>query len=277
MATMQRTSTQVITNHRLSRLQAGQSVASLSLENRVLSNRAIKQRLKLIEATISALYAFGPSKTTVDRVVSIAEMSPGIVSFYFSSKDEMLIAALRHLADEFIVLAIEPVEAMCDQPIVAMNLLIELFLDANCSDSRKVAVWYAFWGEANAKFEYLDTCRSVDIRCHELIKGLMIRLAAFEPESQRLHIDSLAMGLSGLIELVWQEIAFKPKDANKIRREGKLRSMAFLASIFPHSFSFNSKLEKPVIGQSKKQIQSHAKKSAQRVEISTLAFARSTL
>ena len=60
-----------------------------------------RQRQRLIDACISALHIYGPSRTTVEKVVAIAKMSPGIVRFYFDSKAAMLVASLQFLAAEF--------------------------------------------------------------------------------------------------------------------------------------------------------------------------------
>ena len=60
-----------------------------------------RQRRRLIDACISALHIYGPSRTTVGRVVALADLSPGIVRFYFDSKASMLVASLDYLAREF--------------------------------------------------------------------------------------------------------------------------------------------------------------------------------
>ena len=64
-------------------------------------NAHSRQRQRLIDACISALHIYGPSRTTVEKVVAIARMSPGIVRFYFASKAAMLVASLQFLAAEF--------------------------------------------------------------------------------------------------------------------------------------------------------------------------------
>ncbi|MGB6604086.1 MAG: hypothetical protein WBE65_07295, partial [Steroidobacteraceae bacterium] len=46
----------------------------------------MRARQRLIDACISALHIYGPSRTTVGRVVALAGLSPGIVRFYFNSK-----------------------------------------------------------------------------------------------------------------------------------------------------------------------------------------------
>ena len=57
-----------------------------------------RQRQRLIDACISALHIYGPSRTTVEKVVALADLSPGIVRFYFDSKAAMLVASLEYLA-----------------------------------------------------------------------------------------------------------------------------------------------------------------------------------
>src|SRR3979490_1624248 len=78
-----------------------------------------RQRLRLINACISALHIHGPSRTTVEKVVAIAGMSPGIVRFYFDSKDAMLVASLAYLAAEFEERLMAPVSRLRDTPVKA--------------------------------------------------------------------------------------------------------------------------------------------------------------
>jgi len=68
-----------------------------------------RQRQRLIDACISALHIYGPSRTTVEKVVALADLSPGIVRFYFDSKAAMLVASLDHLAREFEERVLAPV------------------------------------------------------------------------------------------------------------------------------------------------------------------------
>jgi AcrR family transcriptional regulator len=65
------------------------------------SQTRVRQRRRLIDACISALHIYGPSRTTVEKVVALADLSPGIVRFYFDSKAAMLVASLEYLAAEF--------------------------------------------------------------------------------------------------------------------------------------------------------------------------------
>src|SRR6202046_5427161 len=138
----------------------------------------IRQRKRLIDACISALHIHGPSRTTVEKVVAIAGMSPGIVRFYFDSKAAMLVASLQFLATEFEERVLVPVTLLKDTPVRALETLVDLYLDPDLASPRKVSVWYSFWGEASSRQEYYDICGQKDEGFAALVRELIERLIA---------------------------------------------------------------------------------------------------
>ena len=195
---------------------------------RVLRTR---QRLRLIEACITALHLHGPSRTTVDKVVAIADMSPGIVNFYFETKAALLVAALEHLAVEFEEAVLVPVEALRATPQAALDLLIALYLDPDLSSPRKVSVWYSFWGEASARAEYQAICGKRDVAFFDLVRSLVEHLIADRGQAST-DADAVSLGLVGVLEMTWQDIAFR-EEAEIDRPRARARCAAYLASIFP--------------------------------------------
>ncbi len=195
----------------------------------------LRQRQRLIDACITALHLYGPTGATVARVVAIAKLSPGIVRFYFQSKAAMLVASLQFLATEFEERVVAPVVALRDQPALALQRLVELYLDADIASPRKVAVWYAFWGEASARQEYLAICGQKDANFAAVVHDLIDRMIAL---SGRRHLDSeaVALGLLGVLEMQWQGFAFE-EEANIDRALARRRCMAYLRSVFPREFS----------------------------------------
>ena len=194
-----------------------------------------RQRQRLIDACISALHIHGPSHTTVEKVVAIADMSPGIVRFYFDSKDAMLLASLAYLANEFEERVMAPVAQLKDTPVRALEALVELYLDAEIASPRKVSVWYAFWGEASSRQEYLELCGQKDddfaALVHELIERMIVQSGA-----SHLDADGVALGLIGVLEVLWQGIAFV-NEAEIDRPLTKQRALAYLRSVFPRQFA----------------------------------------
>ena len=193
-----------------------------------------RQRQRLIDACISALHVHGPSKTTVEKVVAIARMSPGIVRFYFDSKDAMLVASLEFLAAEFEERLLVPIAALRSKPVEALAALVDLYLGVELASTRKVSVWYAFWGEASARQEYHDICGARDSKFEQLVRDLIAHLIE-ETGAHQLDADAIALGLIGVLEMLWQGFAFQTEST--IDRPGaKHRALAYLRSVFPGAF-----------------------------------------
>jgi TetR/AcrR family transcriptional repressor of bet genes len=197
-------------------------------------NAHSRQRQRLIDACISALHIYGPSRTTVEKVVAIAKMSPGIVRFYFASKAAMLVASLQFLAAEFEQQLLVPVTRLKSTPVAALELMVALYLDPEIASPRKVSVWYAFWGEASSRQEYYDICGQKDEGFAALVRELVERLI-IETSQPQLDADGIALGLIGALEMLWQDFAFRT-EADIDRAAAKRRVMAYLRSIFPGQF-----------------------------------------
>jgi AcrR family transcriptional regulator/nitrite reductase/ring-hydroxylating ferredoxin subunit len=194
-----------------------------------------RQRQRLIDACISALHVHGPSKTTVEKVVAIARMSPGIVRFYFDSKDAMLVASLEFLAAEFEERLLVPIAALRERPVDALTRLVELYLGAELASARKVSVWYAFWGEASSRQEYHDICGTRDSKFESLVRDLIAHLIS-DTGAHHLDADAVALGLIGVLEMLWQGFAFQTESTID-RDDARRRALAYLRSVFPGAFS----------------------------------------
>ena len=197
-----------------------------------------RQRQRLIDACISALHIYGPSRTTVEKVVAIAKMSPGIVRFYFASKAAMLVASLQFLAAEFEEQLLVPVTRLKSRPVAALELMVDLYLDPEIASPRKVSVWYAFWGEASSRQEYYDICGQKDEGFAALVRELIERLI-LETSQPQLDADGIALGLIGVLEMLWQDFAFRT-EADIDRAAAKRRAMSYLRSIFPGQFTVST-------------------------------------
>jgi TetR/AcrR family transcriptional repressor of bet genes len=198
-------------------------------------NTRSRQRQRLIDACISALHIYGPSRTTVEKVVAIAKMSPGIVRFYFASKAAMLVASLQFLAAEFEEQLLVPVTRLKSRPVAALELMVDLYLDPEIASPRKVSVWYAFWGEASSRQEYYDICGQKDESFAALVRELIERMIV-ETSQPQLDPDGIALGFIGVLEMLWQDFAFRT-EADIDRPAAKRRAMAYLRSIFPGEFA----------------------------------------
>jgi TetR/AcrR family transcriptional repressor of bet genes len=147
----------------------------------------------------------------------------------------MLIASLDFLAAEFEQRVMAPVAGLKSTPVAALALLVDLYLDPEIASPRKVSVWYAFWGEASSRQEYYDICGRQDDSSAALVRELIEALIRATSASH-LDADGIALGLIGVLEILWQDIAFQT-ERDIDRAQARRRAMAFLESIFPGCFA----------------------------------------
>jgi nitrite reductase/ring-hydroxylating ferredoxin subunit len=111
---------------------------------------------------------------------------------------------------------------------------VDLYLDTQIASPRKVSVWYSFWGEASSRQEYYDICGRKDEEfaalVHELIERLIVQAGAVH-----LDADGIALGLIGVLEMMWQAFAFQ-SESSIDRAAARRRSLAYLRSVFPGHF-----------------------------------------
>jgi transcriptional repressor BetI len=104
------------------------------------------RRRQLIDATIDAIADVGFNATTIAQIARRADVSTGLVAFYFGDKDGLLEATLRHLSRE---LARGVAMRLRDAttPRERLRAIIDSSLGASQFDRRIATVWLAFWGQ----------------------------------------------------------------------------------------------------------------------------------
>ncbi|MGB5489222.1 MAG: TetR family transcriptional regulator C-terminal domain-containing protein, partial [Woeseiaceae bacterium] len=102
------------------------------------------------------------SSTTLGDVAREAGLSQGIVNLHFESKENLLTETLRFLADEYKAHFNKTYEKSGPGPADKLRALVELDLRPSICDRRKVAVWFAFWGEVQSRPTYRKICDERD-------------------------------------------------------------------------------------------------------------------
>src|SRR5215470_147991 len=193
-------------------------------------------RAAILEATVEVIARHSLSGTTVERVAVAAGVAPGTVILHFKRKEALLIEALEHLAQEFDQARRAAIAGAADDPVGALNRLIEMNFDPKVSDPASVAVWYAFWGEAGARSVYLERAGAIDNSYHADV----VRICAGLIERggyAHLDADAAALGLIGMIDYLWQEIMVEGRRFDRTQARRTVR--AYLANLFPRHFSAN--------------------------------------
>jgi TetR/AcrR family transcriptional regulator, transcriptional repressor of bet genes len=192
-----------------------------------------ERRAQLIDATIDCIAKFGLSGTTMAKVTELAGVSVGLANFHFDSKDRLFEAVLRHLADEQRALWQSRVQGPDRASRDLLQAIVESqFHPAICA-RRKLAVWFAFWGDAGAREIYRRAVGDTDDERLDATVALINEMVAeagytgIDPVETVLTIEAAYDGL-------WLNMLLYPTEYR--RTVCRDRAMRMIATQFPRHF-----------------------------------------
>jgi AcrR family transcriptional regulator len=190
------------------------------------------RRHQLIEATIDSLAKRGFSETTMADVADGAGLSRGIVNFHFESKEKLLVATLKYMADEYSAHWRAAYQKAGDDPARQLGLLVAADFDRTICNKRKLAAWCAFWGEAKSRPTYQALCGARDEAYQSVFVEICARLKAdsgydYEPYET-------AVGLCAMLEGLWLRLMMGTEGVS--RESAHDVACEYLATVFPKHF-----------------------------------------
>lgn len=191
--------------------------------------RSVNSRKQLIQATLSVIAQKGLAGTTLTTVSEESGLSRSSVGFHFKSKDQMLTEALQHLLQEYKEGWIQINEQNELSAAEKLTAMVEWELGHVACTRKKVAVWFAFWGEVTTRNIYKKLVSKSDEQYLQIIKSLIFQLN--ENESQA---EIIAIGLSSMIIGLWMD--FNIGVENFDRELARQTCMNYLQALFPEHF-----------------------------------------
>ncbi len=189
------------------------------------------RRQQLIEATIDSLAKRGYSDTTLANVADGAGLSRGIVNFHFESKENLLVATLQYMADEYAAHWSTALEKADDNPAARLWAVIAADFERKVCTKRKLAAWCAFWGEAKSRPTYQSICGARDAKYQHTYVVLCQQLK--DEAGYQFDAEAVAMGLCTMLEGLWWRLML----SDGITRQSALETVSpFLVSLFPAHF-----------------------------------------
>ncbi|MGI9236149.1 MAG: TetR/AcrR family transcriptional regulator [Woeseiaceae bacterium] len=205
-----------------------------TVKNTKRTARREQRRQQLIDSTMKCIARRGMSSTTLGDVAGEAGLSQGIVNLHFESKENLLNETLRYLADEYKAQFTKTYEKSGPGPADKLRALMELDLRPSICDRRKVAVWFAFWGEVQSRPTYRKICDERDQYYDDTIERLADEIIA-EGGYKTVTAESVAMILTSTTNGLWLSCLISPAAFD--RRKAMEAILEYLSSIFPKHFS----------------------------------------
>ncbi len=192
-----------------------------------------KRRQQLIDATVKCIARKGMGNTTLGDVAKEAGLSQGIVNLHFESKDNLLTETLRFIADEYKTQFNRVFEKSGPGPADKLRALMELDLQPSILDHRKLAVWFAFWGEVKSRPRYREVCEKSDEYYDEVVCTLCNEIIA-EGKYNTVSAAAVATALTSMTNGLWLSFLISPKRFD--RHIATDAVVEYLRSVFPEHY-----------------------------------------
>lgn len=208
------------------------SPASTSTADRRLAARQ-ERRQQLIDATIESIARRGFSGTTLETVTRGARLSHGVVNFHFRTKEDLYVETLGYLAREHYALWRDAMLNAGPDPAKQLQAILEADFDRRVCSRKKLAVWFAFWGQAKYRPAYLEIHHRFDDERYVEICRLCRELVA-SGQYKGVDAEGIARSLEALVDGLWLNLLMYPRDIR--RQTARMDCLAYLAMVFPHHF-----------------------------------------
>ncbi|WP_420547978.1 TetR/AcrR family transcriptional regulator [Curvivirga sp.] len=203
--------------------------------SRVMAREARRQ--ELIDATIDSIAKRGFSATTLTTVTKGAGVSHGVVNFHFKSKEALYDATLEYLTREHYEYWFKALEKAGDDPVMQLASMLEADFSPKTVSHKKLAVYFAFWGQAMYRPSYLDIHSGYDEERSEQIERIAKELIM--DANYDLDPEVTARRLVTMIDGLWLHMLLYPKAVK--RQQARYDCFLFLSELFPKHF------DKPVL------------------------------
>jgi len=198
------------------------------------------RRQQLINATIKCVARSGLSGVTMAEVTREASLSMGIVNLHFESKANLLIETLRYISDEYIGGWRRDVMETNTRPADKIRALIDYDFSTRVCNRNKLAVWFAYWGEAKSRPVYRRICAAHDRECNDAVTQICLLLAKTTGSRRNRGVmtadaEVVTTAYMSLVNGLWLNRLLSPKDISVTKAKRVCHS--YFASQYPGQFS----------------------------------------
>ena len=191
------------------------------------------RRMQLILAAIDSISKRGFAETTLKHVTETANVSHGVVNYHFDSKEALYDATLGFLAQEHYENWTRYLERAAPDPAHQLAAIVCADFDKSICTHKRLAVWFAFWGQAKYRPNYLKIHNKFDNERYDRILelcGTLIRAGNYSD----LDAEQTARCVEAMSDGAWLSLLLYPHLADRMTyRDDCLHA---LSRFFPKHF-----------------------------------------
>jgi len=152
-----------------------------------------KRRAALVSAVIDEIGEARSLDVTVSKIAKRAGMSSGLAHHYFGSKDQMLIAAMRHILKVFSKRVVQGL-AEAQGPRGRLEAIIRANFEDHVFDRRKTSAWLSFYALSQCNE---DAAHLMRVYQRRLRSNLLheLRAVSRQPETIERTVSALIDGV----------------------------------------------------------------------------------
>lgn len=151
------------------------------------------RRQAMVEAAIVEIGEAGSLDVTVSQIARRAGMSPALAHHYFGSKDQMFLAAMRHILRLYGE-SVRRRMAEVDTPIARIHAIIDASFAPDQFQTDVVASWLTFYVRA---LQSVEASRLLQVYARRLHSNLVFNLRKVVDDEPA---EAIAQGLAAMID-----------------------------------------------------------------------------
>jgi TetR/AcrR family transcriptional regulator, transcriptional repressor of bet genes len=193
------------------------------------------RRNQLIDATVTCISRQGISGTTLSDITKEAGLSLGLVNFHFKSKEVLFAETLQVLAEEHRALWMRALQRVDLSAADKLRAIVGAQFHRRICSRKKLAVWFAFFGDAAHRKSYRARSAHIDVERQEISAGLCEQII-FEGGYEGVEAEGVSLTLESLFDGFWLNMLMYP---TKFDREDTARQvLSYLRTTFPDHAAF---------------------------------------
>ena len=167
-------------------------------------------------------------------VTSRANLSMGIVSFHFQSKENLMKETLMFLVEEHREFWVCSLQDPSLSPSEKLRSVVEANFHPSICTPERISVWFAFFGEARYRKTYREKVSNFDTERAEVMERIC-RAIIDEGRYGSLNAATIAKSIECFSDGLWLSLMMCPEWLSLA--EAKAQIYDFLSQTFPKHFA----------------------------------------